>query len=116
MLDTYWNFGEACDHYLGRILSILYPRSSDFGVLPLHFTVSSENTRVQGYFNFCLGKMVEVETARKSDGNTFVKALLSQCLESLIFHSYELHTIMSSRPYHPFSNIPIFKIQSYWNY
>ena len=59
--------------------------------------------------NLCFGKIIEVETAIKSDGNKFVKELPSQCLESLIFNSCELCTMMSSRPTHPFSNIPIFQ-------
>ena len=109
VLDIYCKFTEACDHYIDYILSGLYTCSVDFGVLPTRFTVPSDNPRVQEALVFCFGKIIEVESARKSDENNCFKALLLWCLGSLIFHSYELCTIMSSRPSCPFYNIPIFQ-------
>ena len=78
-------------------------------MIPPHFTVTSDNPLMQEGFDFCFGNIIEVETERTSDGNSFVEALISSCLSYLIFHSYELLTMMSSRPSHPFSNIPIFQ-------
>ena len=116
VLDIYWKFAEAGDHYLVRILAVLDPFSEKIGVLPTHFTVPSEKPLMQEGLNFCFGKIIEIETARTSDGNSFVVALLSRCISSFIFHSSKLRTILSTKPSRLFSNITIFKIQSYWNH
>ena len=85
-LLLYWKFSEPGDDYIGRNLSGLYPFSADFGALPLHFTVPSEDPRMQEALNLCFEKLIEVETARTSDGNKLVKAIFSRGLASLIFH------------------------------
>ena len=54
MLDIYWKFEEAGDHYLGRILSGLDPYSADIGVLHPHFTVPYENPLMQELLIFFL--------------------------------------------------------------
>ena len=77
MLYIYWKFSEAVNQQLGSILSVLDPCGADFGVLPLHFTVPSYDPLVQEVLDLYFGAIIEVETARKSDGNSFVKDLLS---------------------------------------
>jgi hypothetical protein len=37
VLDMYWYFGSVGDNYLGRILALLDPNSSDFDLLPPHW-------------------------------------------------------------------------------
>ena len=59
------------------------------------FTDPSDDPLIQEGLNLCFGKIIEVETARTSDGNTFVKTLHSWYLASLIFHSSELRTMTS---------------------
>ena len=78
MLGIYWKCAEAGDHYLGRILAVLDTCGADFGVLPPHFMVPSEDPLMQEGFNLCCGKIIGVETSRTSDGNLFFKALISR--------------------------------------
>ena len=46
-------------------------------MLPLQFTVPSYDPLVQEVLDLYFGAIIEVETTRKSDGNSFVKDLLS---------------------------------------
>ena len=71
MLDIYWNFSEAGDHYLGHILKFLDPLSADFGVIPPQFIVPSDDPLRKEGLNFCFGKIIEVETRRKIGGYSF---------------------------------------------
>ena len=61
ILDIYWKFAEAGDHYLGRILAGLDPCSEKFGVLPPHFTVPIENEFIKEGLNICFGNIIEYE-------------------------------------------------------
>ena len=37
VFDIYWNYGDAGDQYIGRVLSSLDPSKESFSVLPPHF-------------------------------------------------------------------------------
>ena len=52
-------------------------------VVPPECTITSDNPLMQEGLKPCFGIIIEVETARTSYGNSFVKALLSWCLSSL---------------------------------
>ena len=80
MLGIYWKFSEACDYYLVRILSILDPCITYFGVLPPHSTIPSDDPRVEEALNLRFLKTIYIETERTSDRNTFFKNLLSRWL------------------------------------
>ena len=58
-------------------LSGLDPCSADFGVLPPHCTARPDNFLMQEGLYLCFGDIIEVGNARTSDGNSFVKDLLS---------------------------------------
>ena len=53
VLDIYWKFEEAGNHYIARILYGLDTCSVDIGVLHTHFIVLSDNPLMQEHMNLC---------------------------------------------------------------
>lgn len=108
ILDIYWKFAEAGDHYLGRILAGLDPCSDKFGILPPHFTVPIENDIVQEGMNLCFGNIYRIEHDQNNEGNSFVKGILGRCLASLVYHADELQSLIAKRgDTHPFNNLTL---------
>ena len=103
ILDIYWKYAESGDFYLGRILAGLDPESSNFGILPPHFTVGNENEFLKKGIQLCFGKILETEGT-----NSFLVPVLTRCLASLVFHSQSLLKVVAKNTGHPFGNIKLF--------
>jgi hypothetical protein len=102
VLDIYWRFAEAGDHYLGRLLAGLDTNSADFGILPPHFTVPMSNPLVQRALQMVYGNLI---AAFEDDANSFLMAILFRLLASLVYHEASLRELIATKNGHPFGNI-----------
>ena len=106
VLDIYWRFAEAGDHYLGRLLAGLDTNSADFGVLPPHFIVPMSNPHVNRAMQMLFGNII---SSIPDDGNSFLKAILFRLLASLVYHEASLRELIATKSGHPFGNISLLR-------
>ena len=101
--DIYFKFAEKGDHVIGRILGGLDPDSADFDVLPPHWTVPDDK-HIKEAMELCFGNILSM----LEDEDTFMPAILSRCLASLVYHEQSLRVIIQKNPKHPWRCLPIF--------
>ncbi len=104
IFDIYWMFAEAGDQYCGRILAGLDPMTSNFDVLPPHFTVGIEDEDVR---NGLKSNFKWIFMMAQQDERSCLVSILMRCLASLVHHSDSLIDVIAKNPGHPFMNIPI---------
>jgi hypothetical protein len=59
VLDIYWKYAESGDQYLGRVLAGFQPNNTSFVLLPPHFTVGFENSRVKKGVLLCFPRLYQ---------------------------------------------------------
>jgi len=106
VLDIYWRFAEAGDHYLGRLLAGLDSNSADFGILPPHFIVPISNVHVQQALQLLYGNII---TSIQDENKSFLKGILLRLLASLVYHEGKLREIIATKSGHPFGNIRLLR-------
>ncbi len=104
VFDIYWKWAEAGDQYCGRILAGLDPQSTDFAALPPHFIAGIEDEHINKAMELNFKNTYKMA---KSDNASNMIAILLRCLASIVHHSDSLLQVISSKPSHPFTNIPI---------
>lgn len=104
VFDIYWLFAEAGDQYCGRILAGLNPHSSQFEIIPPHFTVGMENEDVKEAMNRCFYNILQLQDDKVRSN---VIGVLLRCLASIVHHSDSLLNVMKSVRGHPFHQVPI---------
>ena len=60
ILDIYWKFANTGDYFLGRVLALLDPNSSDFESLPLNFDLDDPlgDEDVKAAIEMCFGIII----------------------------------------------------------
>uniref|UniRef100_A0A7S3PVI0 Uncharacterized protein n=1 Tax=Chaetoceros debilis TaxID=122233 RepID=A0A7S3PVI0_9STRA len=58
VIDIYWRYAEAGDHYLGRLLAGYSPNEKDFDTLPPHFTVGLDHPTIDKAMTICFGNIL----------------------------------------------------------
>jgi hypothetical protein len=58
VIDIYWRYAEAGDHYLGRLLAGYSPNEKDFDSLPPHFTVGLDHPTIDKAMTMCFGNIL----------------------------------------------------------
>ena len=101
VLDIYWQFAEAGDSYLGRLLCGLDPNTSDFSVLPPHWIVESplDDSDINEALQLMYGTILQKHPTRIG--------LLVWLLASVVYHANWLIEVSSKTLGHPFSVLPI---------
>ena len=98
--DIYYNFALPGDHYVGRILAGLDPNSTNFRVLPPHFTCGLENEYVREGIDLCHRKILK---SRKN--LDFLPGIFLIFLASIVYHEAWLKKFCLSIKKHAFSNL-----------
>lgn len=104
VLEVYWRYSQLGDTYLGRCLAGLFPDKPQFGILPPHFTVGSDNPYVKEGMRACFGVILD------NYGHCGCEGALLLFLASIVYHSDEggfLMETIAKYPNHPFMDIPI---------
>ena len=104
VIDIYWRYAEAGDHYLGRMLAGWDCSESDFDTLPPHFTVGLDNEFVAKAMKMCFGNIM-----LKNQKEEVLPGLLLLLLASVVFHSEDIVSFCSKIPGHPFMSLPLFQ-------
>ena len=103
MFEVYLGFAEPGNQYLGRLLARLLPNSAEFVVIPPHFLCGMENKYIAEATNLCFRRIVD-NAGRHENGvvslRANTKALLIQCLASMVHHSESLLKVVESDPGH----------------
>lgn len=102
-MRVYFKFAEKGDHVIGRILGGLDPDSADFDVLHPHWTVPDDE-HIKEAIELCFRNILSM----LEDEDTFMPAILSRCLASLVYHEQRLRAIIQKNPKHPWRCLPIF--------
>ena len=107
VLDVYWHFSEPGDHFLGRVLAGLDPNKSEFGTMPPHFMMEGnlmEDEDVKEAMKIMYGPILD-----KYQDNAEIDptGLLLMVLASVVYHSNWMSGIVTRKPGHPFSLIPL---------
>ena len=104
VIEVYWRYSKLGDTYLGRCLAGLFPNKPQFGILPPHFTVGSDNPYVKEGMRACFGEILD------NFGHSCCEGALLLFLASIVYHSDDggfLMTTIAKNPNHPFMDIPI---------
>lgn len=108
VIDIYWRYAEAGDHYLGRILAGYNPSEKDFDSLPPHFTVGLDHPKVKRAMIMCFGNIL----SKSKEGVT--PGLLFRCLASVVYHSDSIISFCTTIPgSHMFMTLPLFQDQAF---
>jgi hypothetical protein len=100
VFDVYLQFADPGDQYLGRILAGLDPNTSDFALLPPHFTIPSTNQDIDEALVMCFGNLAEKYR---------FKGQLMFCLASMVHHIDWIRDTAARDPQHPFNALPILR-------
>jgi hypothetical protein len=106
VLDLYWHFCEPGDYFLGRVLAGLDPDSSEFVLLPPHWTIDNpmENETIAEAMHLLYATILQ---KWGSNEEFSVEGLLLRLLPSIIHHEEFLREQIRAFPGHPFSKIAI---------
>ena len=96
VFDIYWNYGDAGDQYLGRVLSGLDPTKESFSILPPHFPITDHND-INEALNVCFGHILRRHPKSKESLLLFVA--------SMVYHSDWLNNIRSASSGHELHKI-----------
>jgi len=95
---VYFLFAEPGDQYLGRCTAGLDPNSTDFAVLPPHFTVGLDDEDVAEAMSISFGDV----------GEWFdCTGVLALCLASMVYNIDFFRRIAAGDPTHAFNQLPI---------
>jgi hypothetical protein len=98
--DVYFNFAQPGDHYIGRKLAGLDPTSTQFRVLPPHFTCGLENPVVSQALDMCFGRILKAHS-----NLAYLPGFFLRLLASIVYHEQWLRGILHQNKKHPFGNI-----------
>ena len=102
--DIYFKFGEFGNHYLGRALAGLDPKSASFSQLPPYFKEGIEKI----YIKRAMGGMFgDILTNHQSSS-----AIIILCLGSIMHHSEFIKDVIQNNPCHPLSTLFILQDES----
>ena len=59
VIDIYWRYAEAGDHYLGQLLAGYSPNEKDFDTLSPHFSVGLDHPTIDKAMKMCFGNVLE---------------------------------------------------------
>jgi hypothetical protein len=106
VLDLYWHFCEPGDYFLGRVLAGLDPDSSEFVLLPPHWTIDNpmENETIAEAMRLLYATILQKWGSNEAFS---VEGLLLRLLPSIIYHEEFLREQIRAVPGHPFSKIAI---------
>ena len=102
VFDIYWNYGDAGDQYLGRVLSGLDPSKESFSVLPPHF-LDTEQSEVDEALTICFGEILRKHPKSKGP--------LLLCLASIVYHFDFLNNIRAESSGHELNKIIFFSVR-----
>jgi hypothetical protein len=107
VLDVYWHFCEAGDHFLGRVLAGLDPNKAEFATMPPHFILEGdlmEDEDIKAAMNMMYGPLLDTYGDNAEINPT---GLLLMVLASVVYHSPWMTGIVTQKPGHPFSLLPL---------
>ena len=99
VFDIYWNYGDAGDQYLGRVLTGLDPNSESFDVLPPYFPDPTDEDVVKA-LNICFPNLIIKRPEKIS--------IFTLLLATLINNSDFVSEVLKSEPLHFFCKLSIF--------
>lgn len=102
--DIYFSFAKPGDHYVGRMLAGLDSTSSQFKILPPHFTCDSSHPDLIEGISLCYGQLL-----RKNKNLKHLSGLVQMLLASLIYHEDFVHAFTRVNKKHAFTNLVIFE-------
>ena len=98
VFDVYFLFAEPGDQYLGRCMAGLDPNSTDFAILPPHFTVGLDDDDVAEAMSMSFADI----------GDRFgCNGVLALYLASMVHNIDFFRGIAASNPLHAFNQLPI---------
>ena len=107
VLDVYWQFGDAGDNYLGRVLCGLDPNKNGFATMPPHFNVEGnlmEDEDIEEAMQIMYGPILD---SHRTNDEIDPTGILLLVLASVVYHSDWLNCIITSNPGHHFCLIPL---------
>ena len=107
VLDVYLHFSEPGDHFLGRVLAGLDPNKAEFATMPPHFIMEGnlmEDADVKAAMKMMYGPILEKYRDNEEIDRT---GLLLMVIASVVHHSPWMIDIVTRKPGHPFSLIPL---------
>ena len=87
VLDVYWHFCEAGDHFLGRVLAGLDPNKAEFATMPPHFILEGdlmEDEDIKAAMNMMYGPLLDTYGNNAEINPT---GLLLMVLAIIVYHS-----------------------------